>query len=203
VGTWRRYEVPYSTCYDCTVAFQNPMRALDYANGEYRAIVNHKPGVAPSVLAGQERRAVVVMAFLKPRLAVVEQHMDVGSGAGILMREVSQAYRCESRGCEVDQDYLAYSKAQGMYATDALPDGTFDLVTIVHTLEHMPDPVAMLTQIHARAAGHVYIEVPTDKYDIVHPFMFNAKSLQTAIELAGMTLQEMWMSPTKDLVAWL
>jgi hypothetical protein len=61
----------------------------------------------------------------------------------------------------------------------------------------------MLTQIHARAAGHVYIEVPTDKYDIVHPFMFNAKSLQTAIELAGMTPQEMWMSPDKDLIAWL
>jgi SAM-dependent methyltransferase len=179
------------------------MRTLDYANGEYRAIVTQKAGVASSVLAGQERRAKTVMDFLEPRLAAVERHLDIGSGAGILMREINHKYDCQSFGCEVDKDYLAYSNKKGMYATSDMPGGKFDLVTIVHTLEHVPDPVKTLIDIRVRLNGNLYVEVPTDKYDIVHPFMFNEKAMGRAFELAGLGAPEFWVDAAKDLCAWL
>jgi 2-polyprenyl-3-methyl-5-hydroxy-6-metoxy-1,4-benzoquinol methylase len=179
------------------------MRTLDYANGEYRAIVNQKAGVASSVLAGQERRAKEVMESLAPRLTAVHRHMDVGSGAGILIRVAKSKYGCVGVGVELDKDYIAYASEQGIVSGPAFPEGTFDLVTIVHTLEHVPRPVETLMLIKEHLDGHLYIEVPTDKYDIVHPFMFNEKSLGRAFELAGLGVPELWIDPAKDLCAWL
>lgn len=206
-GVWRHKKVAYDTCRDCDVSFQNPMLTSEscrefYASGEYRRVVNHKPGVADSVIKGQERRAKAVMEYLPPRLSSVERHLDIGSGAGILIREVGKHYGCQGVGVELDRDYIAFASEHGIESGPDMPDGTFDLITIVHTLEHLAKPIDMLRQINERLRGYLYVEVPTNEYDVVHPFVFNEKSLRAAIEMSGMAVLEMGKNARGDLWAW-
>ena len=206
-GVWRKQKVAYDTCRDCDVSFQNPMLTPDacrtfYSSGEYRRVVNHKPGVADSVIRGQERRAKAIMELLSPRLASVDRHLDIGSGAGILIREIGKHYGCQGVGVELDGDYVAFAAEQGVESGPDMPDGTFDLITIVHTLEHLARPMDMLRQINERLRGYLYVEVPTNEYDVVHPFVFNEKSLRAAIEMSGMTVLEMGKNARGDLWAW-
>ena len=200
-GSYRKQEVPYATCPDCTVAVQNPMRVLDYAGGEYRRVVHMgRGGVRDSVLAGQERHAKLALAFIAPRLGSVERHLDIGSGAGTLLRRAKEVWGCDGVGAEVDLDYLSYAGERGIASSSEWPDGPFDLVTIVHTLEHMPDPVGTLRMIRERLAGYLYVEVPADEYDIVHPFIFNERSLRMALLEAGLELVE--IESSRDIRAW-
>ncbi len=127
--------------------------------------------------------------------------LDVGCGEGTLLRTL-HARRPDLRLAGVEPT-VAFARhlaeetgipiAPGL---DELRDGArFDLVTLVHVLEHVHDPVALLRQAGARLGpeGHLYVDVPdlawhssiTDLH-IAHCSHFSRHTLSAALTRAGL-----------------
>jgi len=94
--------------------------------------------------------------------------LDVGCGNGSFLKACSRALPdWELQGTEFDEKYQAEVEAiPGVSAMHGgkLEDvpGTFDVVSMIHVLEHIPDPIPVLKGIQGRLAlgGLLFIEVP-------------------------------------------
>jgi 2-polyprenyl-3-methyl-5-hydroxy-6-metoxy-1,4-benzoquinol methylase len=197
--------VNYSRCKVCYLDFQNPMPDEEYlrefySNGDYRKIVNHKRGVAQSVLEGQRVRAGRILPFIGQRLPAVERVLDVGSGAGVLLAGLRKAYGCAILGSEWDEDYRTYSVEKGIPTEIDIPEEpeSFDLATCVHVLEHTARPVELLQKIAGclEPGAYLYLEVPYREWDIVHTLAFDDESLKRAAMLAGIKALECSVQPS-------
>jgi SAM-dependent methyltransferase len=76
--------------------------------------------------------------------------------------------------------------------------GEFDLITIFHVLEHVPDPRAALARLSAwlRPGGHLYVEVPnavtavnspSNLFHRAHLYYFAAEPLAALARSANLT----------------
>jgi 2-polyprenyl-3-methyl-5-hydroxy-6-metoxy-1,4-benzoquinol methylase len=111
------------------------------------------------------------LEFLLP---FVDSHqgtvLDVGCGKGSFLRALKmQRGGWRYVGVEPSREEADLARRdggieihQGMFGETALPAGTFDLVTIMHVLEHVPDPRATIAEIHRVLApdGLLFVEVP-------------------------------------------
>lgn len=91
--------------------------------------------------------------------------LDLGCGTGdFLAYMAQQGY--EATGVEISSQARAVAQAKGLRVEPDLNElpvtATFDLVTLWHVLEHLPDPRKALNEIHSRLApgAHVVIAVP-------------------------------------------
>lgn len=94
--------------------------------------------------------------------------LDVGCGSGNFLSSVREL-GWDVRGVEVDsraaaraRDGLGLDVFCGTLADAALPEASFDVVTMRHVLEHLPDPSGTLAEVYRvlRPAGQLMIEVP-------------------------------------------
>jgi 2-polyprenyl-3-methyl-5-hydroxy-6-metoxy-1,4-benzoquinol methylase len=90
--------------------------------------------------------------------------LDVGTGVGGILDLLSSS---ASRTCAVEPQEGARHALQACgyevhAAIEELGDSRFDIVTMFHVLEHLPDPLESLRQVAARLdeGGRVVIEVP-------------------------------------------
>lgn len=117
--------------------------------------------------------------------------LDVGGGDGRLMRALAE----RGAACFV-VDY-ATSQAPGVArlgdTVDDLPPGTrFDAAVLSHVVEHVADPVALLTRV-GEIADVVYVEVPCEIWGgtpiaidpVTHVNYFTESSLRYAAQVAG------------------
>lgn len=129
--------------------------------------------------------------------------LDVGSGLGVFPLAVKQAgWQCTA----VDPDPRAAAHIQTRVGVPTFcrdfmemgEIGQFDIVTFNKVLEHVDNPVAMLTRAHQylRAGGIVYVEVPDGEmaalegggraeFFIEHLHIFSRDSLAMMANLAG------------------
>lgn len=89
----------------------------------------------------------------------------------------------------------------------------FDVISVVHVLEHCLEPIEFLTQIKNLLAenGIIYIEVP-DFYSehwngkgffhIAHNLIFDRQTLKFSLNRAGLAEQEFYRSPVNDIWPW-
>lgn len=161
----------------------------------------------------------------KRRLALVQRHasgrrlLDVGTGDGRFLA-TAQAAGFEVVGTEVSESGAAYARQRGFevhlgQVTELdLPNDNFDLVTIWHVLEHVPDPGAVLRKEHAllRPGGILAVAVPNEENFFVrqrfgkakaspfaplqfggeiHLSYFRPATLRSAIRAAGFELLEL------------
>ncbi len=96
--------------------------------------------------------------------------LDIGAGTGDFLEEAkSQGW--DVTGIEPSPQARAIAESKGVsFAKDtsALPDNTFDVITMWHVLEHVPDFSAQLTELKRllKPDGTIYIAVPNYKsYD--------------------------------------
>lgn len=88
---------------------------------------------------------------------------------------------------------------------------TFDLVTLIHALEHVVDPIATLANLRSRVGprGHIVVEVPdcvTTPYDLLvadHLMHFSLRSLETAGEKAGFETVSLSNSVLTKELTWI
>ena len=114
-------------------------------------------------LAGAVRRRLDLIEQSVPRGSVV----DVGCGTGeTLAAFAERGWDC--MGVEPLADASAFTAERGIPVRTALleesglPERSFDVVSAMHVLEHMPDSVGFLRLLArwARPGGHVVVEVP-------------------------------------------
>jgi SAM-dependent methyltransferase len=147
--------------------------------------------------------------------------LDVGSGSGVFARLAGragwQSVGVDPAGPEVVEDGVRLVRA----AFPPAPDGRFELVTFLGTLNYMTDPVAALAAARAALApgGRVVIRVPNASFHlaarrlagalgpasrlghwlergtILHPRSFSARALRVALERAGFPAVTVEASP--------
>lgn len=94
--------------------------------------------------------------------------LDVGAGAGLLLSQ-AQSRGWEIFGVELSTYGPAYAKkhfaidiTQGKLEDARYPDGHFDVVMLQDTIEHVPNPKSLLSEIHRilRPGGALVISTP-------------------------------------------
>lgn len=125
--------------------------------------------------------------------------LDVGCGNGALLRACSRLLPGWSlAGTEINDKYKAEVEAiPGVSVMQvgcaAEVPGEFDFVTLVHVLEHVPEPAQFLASLRTKLAcgGHLMVEVPhyvDNPFDLLivdHSTHFSAEVLRGVAERAG------------------
>ena len=170
----------------------------------------HGMGEATAAPAAWEQRAAGILARLPRPLT---RALDFGAGQGHL----THALRNRGLAAEGFEPSLAGRQAaQERYRLalwDSLPevvDPAFELVTLIHSLEHVPHPLLALRQLHSLLApgGIVYIEVPhpgslamwraerrRELLDLpFHLYHFLPKTLAALVEQAGFQVLQLGLA---------
>jgi len=184
------FGIVYNECPWCGMIYQNPtlndegLAEFYKQDGMYRELTKTKTDYAV-----EEARAARLIGAIKDM--EVESVLDIGCGHGELLK------LCQDEGMEVQGvDFTSEHCIDGIPACDTLDelDGNkYDLVVMLHLLEHVPDPVAELKLAASYANKYVFVEVP--KYDLgdytvrylnlPHVLIFRTWTLVNAFERAG------------------
>ena len=144
--------------------------------------------------------------------------LDVGCGNGSFLRAFSERVRgWRLFGTEFDDKYKAEVESipgvEAMLAADvAAVEGRYDLVSLVHVLEHLPAPTAVLQLLHDKLTddGLLLIEVPDCARN---PFMllvadhcshFSVDGLSAVVAASGFDIlhaSNEWVSKEVTIVA--
>lgn len=191
----------YFVCQNCHVIFQNPRmseRELNkfYSEGYYRRTLNM---TEEEISKDEAYRAKVDGEIIRQHLGKISSHLDIGSSRGYLLEEVGANVKV---GVEQDVDGIRV-KGVGVYPQmSKIPQKSFDLVTAIHTLEHLPDPKGFLKEMIKKVDkdGHLIIEVPTWKSPggplrLAHLFHFEPDVLRMMCKEVGLRVVETKFTP--------
>jgi hypothetical protein len=203
-----------SQCDACGFVFSSPYYSPavieEFYQERYRRLF--KGQTDPRGLAARQtylrERAEFYLGFLD-RLAVwpgaAGSLLDAGCGEGTLLRTTQGAFPgMRLQGVEPTSTFarnLTLETGIPVAASlDVLPgDLTFDLVTLVHVLEHVHDPVALLRQLGGRLApgGFLYVDVP----DLARHSSIQDLHLAHCSHFSGHTLHEALLQAGLEVVA--
>jgi 2-polyprenyl-3-methyl-5-hydroxy-6-metoxy-1,4-benzoquinol methylase len=206
---FRGITVTNRICTTCGFIFQSPRMTeteLDeFYAAEYRRLYQGSEGPAAKDLAVQARRARVLLDFIQTCRSGTTSplnentlFLDIGCSAGKLMDCFAQTFGCRVVGIEPGDAYRQEDQRRGLdvYASlDGLRQaGQFpcDLISLIHVLEHLPNPVQYLTQLRQellKPTGWLMLEVPNlyahDCFEVAHLSSFSAHTLTQTLKQSG------------------
>jgi SAM-dependent methyltransferase len=133
--------------------------------------------------------------------------LDVGCGKGAFLKSFNVArpgWTCIGVEPSREEAALARGNAgfeihEGMFGDEDLGRDAFDLVTVMHVLEHVASPVTVVRRVHdvLRPGGLAFIEVPNflDSnmfYDLLlleHLYHFSAETLSWFLQREGFEIR--------------
>jgi SAM-dependent methyltransferase len=202
-----------SQCAACGFVFSSPYYAPDviaeFYRESYRALFKGQPN--PRGLAERQsylrERAAFYFEFLTGLRLLPDRGavLDVGCGEGTLLRTL-HIRRPDLRLAGVEPTAaFAHQLANEtgipiIPSLDTLPaEDTFDLVVLVHVLEHVHEPLPLLRQIarHLRPDGRLYVDVPDlarhssiMDLHLAHCNHFSRHTLDAMLSRAGLAVLE-------------
>ncbi len=184
----------YYRCPDCGGEWQAPLlydfEAM-YGTGEYRRIIGM---TLAECLREQDARAEAIFPDIASRATNVHRALDFGSGLGRLLRLLEDMMGCDVVGVELDEEHADFAQDSGIRTVATLDDtsGHFELVTAVHSLEHLPQPARTMRELALRltSGGRLFAEVPAGSRMDFHTAVFQELSLQRCAEQAGLEVLE-------------
>jgi len=197
-----RGQVTYHLCRGCGLVYQSPRMdpgELERFYGhEYRPLVQATDEPTTKDLQVQSARARTALEMVRPASLRVTRHLDVGSSGGAVLLRFREAYGCASVGIEPGETYRRFSQTQGLTVYPSLDslsragEERFDLVSLMHVLEHLSDPIGTLRQLRdawMTPGAILLVEVPNliehEGLERAHLFGFTAATLRETIRLAG------------------
>lgn len=200
---FRGFEVINVLCSNCGLVFQTPRMIAsdleDFYQEEYRIAYQGQEGPSEKDLRVQKARAENLVKFLN-ELGVekVAHFADIGSSAGMFMEEIRDAFDCQVVGVEPGVAYREYARSKGLTVFSDIneiniseEDG-FDLVSMIHVLEHIPDPVDYLSELRDKVlskSARLLLEVPNlyahDSFEVAHLTSFSRETLTQVLKKAG------------------
>lgn len=166
--------IPVRRCLDCSFmhsARVMPSDVMAQYYGEDFGSDRHRLG--QRLVAGINHRAVGHLLDLRR----VHSLLDVGTGFGFfpaLMRDRSglrvAAVELSEREAEHAGRTLGVEVHNGPLAEAPFPPESFDLVTSFEVIEHVPQPIAFVRELTARARPGGHVLIGTDNFDawVVH-----------------------------------
>ena len=155
------------------------------------------------------------MNFIQDHCNTVNKCLDVGSSTGILLKAIREKYRCKVFGIEPGDAYREFSEKEEIPSVadlkelDRQHEKSFDLITMGHTLEHLPDPLSYLRTLKERwlkEGGHLLIEVPNlfghTSFELAHLTAFSPQTLRSMLLQAGYEISKLHShgSPRSKLI---
>jgi SAM-dependent methyltransferase len=196
------YQLEYLACKSCAAVYQSPRMTAEelagfYTEG-YREFYQQTEAPTKKDLVMQETRAARTLELVRRDLPAVQRHLDIGSSSGALLESFRQAYGCVSIGVEPGDVYRKFSQSIGIETFPSLErllenkPGTFDLASMMHVIEHLPDPRTTLSSLRQNLlspGAHLLVEVPNlyehEAFELAHLFAFTPASLERLLRLAG------------------
>lgn len=197
------YPLIYYQCDHCGLIFQPP-GISEAANPEfyaeaYRKIYQSNPEPTAKDLWVQEKRALTLISFLKAvRVESPQRILDIGASTGVLLKAFQNEFESELLGVEPGDAYRSFAESQGIPMVSSLEELSkskpekFDLISIIHVLEHLPNPVDTLRLIREELlneSGTLLLEVPNfythESYELAHLVCYTPHTLQQTLKQAG------------------
>jgi 2-polyprenyl-3-methyl-5-hydroxy-6-metoxy-1,4-benzoquinol methylase len=161
---------PIKRCRGCGLCLVNPLGAFRGENESEEYFLNE---YLPLHLANREnslaeRRAHIAAIRRYFQLPVRPRLLDVGCALGFMLQE-AKAAGWDSVGVETSEFAAHYAATHtgcpvhaGTLQKVAFPGDSFDVVTLMDVIEHVPDPLPLMTEIHRilRPGGVVFLVTP-------------------------------------------
>ena len=197
--------VEFWLCERCGMVFQStqmsPEELEQYYSGSYRSLVQGTESPTEKDLRIQSGRARHIVGFAKKNLQSVARHLDIGSSSGALLKESRTEWNCATVGVEPGDAYREYADSLGITVVsklEDLQDQRFDLITMAHVLEHLPDPIQYLQNLRTNwiePGGHLLIEVPNlfghQSLELSHTVAFSQETLAEVLLRSGFEVVRM------------
>jgi SAM-dependent methyltransferase len=217
---FRGLQVMNRLCSNCGLVYQSPRMTEDelqeFYNAEYRQIYQGDAGPIQKDMAIQKARAEANVALLKDwGIEQVGRFLDIGCSTGSFLEELRKVYKCQVIGIEPGEAYRQYTQSrdltvfESLEAANAAGERKFDLIAMIHVLEHVPDPVGYLKELrnnYLKEDGTILIEVPNlyahDSFEVAHMTSFSRHTLMEVVKLAGFNTKylEMHGRPRSNLI---
>jgi SAM-dependent methyltransferase len=211
---FRSLPVTNRICNTCGFVFQSPRmtepETKEFYAAEYRCLYQGSEGPSAKDLAVQVQRARSLLAFFQASNSGVNTqgapaaekeyalYLDIGSSAGKLLESFAQANGWRVAGVEPGDAYRQDAQRRGLdvYATlegfEQSGQYPCDLISMIHVLEHLPDPVPYLAHLRQKLlqpGGWLLLEVPNlychDCFETAHLTSFSAHTLTQTLQQAG------------------
>jgi 2-polyprenyl-3-methyl-5-hydroxy-6-metoxy-1,4-benzoquinol methylase len=193
----------YYQCQNCGFIFQSleesPAAEVDFYTETYRMLYQNNEEPTEKDLWTQRQRAVYLLNLVHSLKRFNPQRiLDIGASSGVFIRVCQEIFDADVIGVQPGDAYRAYAQAKGlrMYASletllETNPE-KFDLVSMIHVLEHLPSPLETLKTIREKLIserGVLLLEVPNfyahDSYELAHLSCFTPHTLKEIVNQAG------------------
>ena len=166
-------------CRGCELQFTNPRPTFESLGAHYPD--NYFCYVPPEegfplfrpilrwFLTGIQRLRTRFMERTTGRLTPETRILDVGCGMNDLLWSIQQTRGCVGTGLDFKEEMVAFVRdrlkmpiIKGTLSNAGIPDGSYDVVTMMEYLEHESDPRKTLEEARRvlKPGGHLAIEVP-------------------------------------------
>ena len=197
------FKVRYYLCKTCGFVYQNPgeSAAADpvFYQETYRQLYQATEEPTAKDLRQQRLRAEYQLELLQSHgVCRLARALDIGASSGTLLQTIHEAYGAETVGVEPGNAYRKLAEAKGfkLYPSlELLKAGDterFDMVSMMHVLEHLEDPLGTLREIRLDLLadnGFLLVEVPNfyahDSYELAHLSCFTEHTLAEMLTQAG------------------
>jgi SAM-dependent methyltransferase len=133
---------------------------------EVYAVVDNRKSIFERIIFSEAKKVLNKAKKLNPE---AKRLLDFGSGKGLFLY-VAESMGWDGIGVETSQDRANFAiEKYGVkvlseyYSQGKIEGGNFDLITLNHVLEHLPDPIALLEELlKENAKGLLYTEVPRE-----------------------------------------
>ncbi len=194
-----------SFCNNCGFVGQYPLVDTSAMEKVYSETYRNDSSPDPLYLIHHEMQC-------KKRYEYISKHigfdkgmvLEIGSAAGVLLNEFKKnGFVCN--GIEPTKSFAEFSVKHylldvktGFFSSDSCRGKKYDLVLIVQTLEHIPEPLKILESVITilNDTGIVYVEVPNilayDSFEWLsspHVSSFNIYSLKYLARKAGLSIE--------------
>jgi 2-polyprenyl-3-methyl-5-hydroxy-6-metoxy-1,4-benzoquinol methylase len=171
----------------------------EFYQAEYRRMYQGNENPISRDFATQTARSQSLVGFIKPEVTTVTRCLDIGCSTGLILQGYREKYGCQPVGIEPGEAYRKYAHEQGLtvYASleelEGAGEAGFDLISMSHVLEHLPDPAGYLDHLRTAllaAGGWLLLEVPNlyahDSFEVAHLYSFSAHTLTETLRKAGL-----------------
>jgi 2-polyprenyl-3-methyl-5-hydroxy-6-metoxy-1,4-benzoquinol methylase len=176
VLAYHKYDMDIRRCRRCSLVYVNPRLTpeqvwqrydQDYFWNEY--LPSHgSPGGQINFNSHRRRYSTLLASQELYRQGNKGRLLDVGCGAGFFLKVAVEA-GWDGIGIDLSPDAVAFARDRlgldvflGRMQDSELPENTFDVVTLLETIEHLFDPMSVLRQAHRllRPGGLITVTTP-------------------------------------------
>jgi 2-polyprenyl-3-methyl-5-hydroxy-6-metoxy-1,4-benzoquinol methylase len=207
-GEYQGAFITYVACTSCGLVFQSPAPSQEdldkFYESQYRLQYQGTEGPTAKDLRNQQGRADSLVNFMRGQVHPGSRHLDIGSSAGVLLREFRERLGTSPVGVEPGRAYRDYAEQQGLKVYPSLEElkaageAPLDVISMSHVVEHLTDPVDYLS--HLRKAllapgGRLLLEVPNlyahNSLELAHLQAYSTHTLMETVRKAGFSVQKL------------